>query len=42
MVLSDRDYQIRVPLSGKATDQDRIQVLLKRLADDEEPIGKFC
>lgn len=40
MVLSDKEYQIKIPLTGKASDDDKIQIMFKKLADDEEPIGK--
>jgi hypothetical protein len=41
MVLSDQDYNIKVPISYRNTDDDRIQVMFKKLAggDDEDPIG---
>jgi hypothetical protein len=40
MVLSDQDYHIKIPIASKSTDEDKIQVMFKKLADDEEPIGK--
>ena len=42
MVLSDQDYTIKVPISYRNTDEDKIQVMFKKLAggDDEDPIGK--
>lgn len=43
MVLSDSNYQIKIPINNKATDDDKILILFKKLAgsDDEEPIGKI-
>lgn len=44
MVLSDINYQVKVPITNKGNEveDDRLQITLKRLAgsDDEEPIGK--
>ena len=42
MVLSDTNYQIKIPITAKALDDDQILILFKKLAgrDDEEPIGK--
>ena len=43
MVLSDQNYQIKVPLSARAQDEDKVLILFKKLAgsDDEEPLGNY-
>jgi hypothetical protein len=42
MVLSDSNYIIKVQIPLRSTEQDKFQIVFKRLAgnDDEEPIGK--
>ena len=42
MVLSDTNYIIKVQIPLRSTEQDKFQIVFKRLAgnDDEEPIGK--
>jgi hypothetical protein len=42
MVLSDTNYQIKIPISlSRSTDDDKVLILFKKLAgsDDEEPLG---
>jgi hypothetical protein len=40
MVLSDLDYHIKVPISSKASSDDKILIMFKKLAgaDNDEPI----
>ena len=42
MVLSDSNYIIKVQIPLRYSDQDKFQIVFKRLAgsDDEEPIGR--
>lgn len=43
MVLSDHSYQVKIGLpANKTSDEDRIQITIKRLAggEEEEPLGK--
>ena len=42
MVLSDTNYHIKIPITSKTTDSDKIQIVFKTLAggDSDEPIGK--
>lgn len=40
MVLSDSDYHIKVPISSKHNDDEKVQIMFKKLAG-EEIIGKY-
>lgn len=41
MVLSDLDYHIKIPITSKASSDDKIVIMFKKLAgaDDDEPIS---
>ena len=43
MFLSDSDYIIKVPISSKSSEDDKIQIVFKNLSggEEEEIIGTF-
>ena len=44
IVLSDYNAQIKIPIPARASDDDKVLVVFRKLAgsDDEEPLGKRC